>query len=89
MLQDAAMQDAHTAEPVTIGPRSSIAELRRLNQERWERQLAEEEAPTASVQGGGDSAPVAAPPPPLPNKKINFCDLRNQFFAFVVCILRS
>ena len=59
MLQDAAMQDAHTAEPVTIGPRSSIAELRRLNQERWERQLAEEEAPTASVQGGGDSAPVA------------------------------
>ena len=74
MLQDAAMQDAHTSEPVTIEPRSSIAELRRLNQERWERQLAEEEAPTASVQGGGDSAPVAAPPlapAPAPTEPTN------------------
>ena len=61
------MQDAHTepsAEP-DAEPRSSVADLRRLNQERWERQLAEE-APTAAVQGGGDPALVAAPPPPAP-----------------------
>ena len=56
------MQDAH-AEPAAIEPRSSVADLRRLNQERWERQLAAEEAPTAAAQGGGDPALVAAPPP--------------------------
>ena len=57
------MQDAHAAEPAAIESRASVADLRRLNQERWERQLAEE-APTAAAQGGvAAPAPVAAPPP--------------------------
>lgn len=65
MLQDAtqdATQDAH-AEPVAIEPRSSVADLRRLNRERWERQLAQEEPSTGMAVPAPAEGAVAAPPP--------------------------